>query len=83
MKKKTIQARQHLSELFKIINVYINKAMSSDRKIAKLRQTVFNPHTWDSDTPIGNYNISSAIERKELQLTFENQLFEYIHYYIY
>ena len=71
------QTRRNWSELLKIVSVYINKAISSDKKISdKLRQQhstyAFGIATLESEI----FNISSATKAKGLQLTFENQLFE-------
>ena len=64
-------------ERFKIISVYINKAISI---LDKLRQRHSTIRTWDSDTRIGI--ISSATESKRIvcNLPFQNKLFGYIHY---
>ena len=76
----TIQAQRNRSERFKIISVYIEKAISSDRRyLRQIATGAFKLRTWDSDTRIGI--ISSATESKIIvwNLPFENQLFGYIH----
>ena len=63
------------------MSVYINKAISSDRRyLRQIAIAAFNLRTWDSDTRIGI--ISSVTESKNVvcNLPFENQLFGYIHY---
>ena len=77
----TIQAQRNRSERSKIISVYINKAISSDRRyLWQIATAAFSLRTWDSDTRIRI--ISSATESKSIvcNLTLENKLFGYIHY---
>ena len=74
-------AQRNRSECFKVISVYINKAISSDRRyLRQIATAAFNLRTWDSDTRIGI--ISSATEKKIIvwNLPFENRLFGYILY---
>ena len=75
--------QRNRSECLKVISVYINKAISSDRRdLRQIATAAFNLRTWDSDTRIGI--ISSATENKRTvwNLPFENRLFGYIHYYL-
>ena len=53
---KCIQAQRNRSERFKIISVYINRAISSDRPdLRQIATAAFSLRTWDSDTRSGNY----------------------------
>ena len=78
----TIQAQRNRSERFKIISLYINKAISSDRQYLRQIATVaFNLRTWDSDTRIGIVSSTTESKRIVYNLPFVNQLFGSIHYY--
>ena len=54
------------SERFKIISVYVNKAISSDRRyLQQIATAAFNLRTWDSDTRI----VRQRQKAKELYAT--------------
>ena len=77
----TIQAQRNRSEHFKIISVYTNKAISSDRRYLRQIATVaFNLRTWVSDTQIGIILSATESIRIVCNLLFENQLFGYTRY---
>ena len=77
----TFQAQWNRSEPFKIISVYLNKAISSDRKVATNCDSGIQPtHLGIATFELKIINIFSATESKRIATYVENELFEYIHY---